>query len=108
MRPAADTRDVAKHLIDVDEARLAAARTELGTTTLKDAVNEATHVHRALQVQRLLMSARQSGRKGPDLLIAAAAESMHLEMLHDNTEFDLIAAVTGQRCAWVLPAGTVA
>lgn len=30
-----------KHLIDVDEDKLAAARAELGTTTIKDTVNEA-------------------------------------------------------------------
>ena len=30
-----------KHLIDVDEDRLFAARAELGTTTIKDTVNEA-------------------------------------------------------------------
>jgi len=32
---------VAKHLIDLDEDRLRAARAELGTTTIKDTVNEA-------------------------------------------------------------------
>ena len=32
---------MAKHLIDVDEERLSAARAELGTTTIKDTVNEA-------------------------------------------------------------------
>lgn len=30
-----------KHLIDVDDAALSAARAELGTTTIKDTVNEA-------------------------------------------------------------------
>lgn len=30
-----------KHLIDVDEEMLGAARAELGTTTIKDTVNEA-------------------------------------------------------------------
>jgi len=35
------TSDVAKHLIDVDEDTLSAARAELGTTTIKDTVNEA-------------------------------------------------------------------
>jgi Arc/MetJ family transcription regulator len=34
-------RLVAKHLIDVDEEMLGAARAELGTTTIKDTVNEA-------------------------------------------------------------------
>jgi len=32
---------VAKHLIDVDEPALGAARAELGTTTIRDTVNEA-------------------------------------------------------------------
>jgi Arc/MetJ family transcription regulator len=32
---------VAKHLIDLDEDALGAARAELGTTTIKDTVNEA-------------------------------------------------------------------
>jgi Arc/MetJ family transcription regulator len=32
---------VTKHLIDVDEDALGAARAELGTTTIKDTVNEA-------------------------------------------------------------------
>jgi len=32
---------VAKHLVDIDEQTLGAARAELGTTTLKDTVNEA-------------------------------------------------------------------
>jgi len=32
----------------------------------------------------------------PDLLIAATAESAGLVVLHDATDFDLIAAVTGQ------------
>jgi Arc/MetJ family transcription regulator len=32
---------MAKHLVDLDEAMLSAARAELGTTTIKDTVNEA-------------------------------------------------------------------
>ncbi|MDQ3152795.1 MAG: hypothetical protein M3R63_14140 [Actinomycetota bacterium] len=32
---------MAKHLIDLDEETLGAARVELGTTTIKDTVNEA-------------------------------------------------------------------
>jgi Arc/MetJ family transcription regulator len=34
-------KGVGKHLIDVDEEMLRAARAELGTTTIKDTVNEA-------------------------------------------------------------------
>ena len=35
------TAIVAKHLVDLDEAVLAAARAELGTASMKDTVNEA-------------------------------------------------------------------
>ena len=35
------TRGMAKHLIDLDEDALGAARAELGTTTIKDTVNAA-------------------------------------------------------------------
>lgn len=65
------------------------------------------HVRRALQVQRLLAARSQRGRKIPDLLVAAAAEALDVVVLHYDSDFDLIAAVTGQPCNWVLPPGTV-
>jgi predicted nucleic acid-binding protein len=65
------------------------------------------HVRRARQVQRQLASKHQRGRKVPDLLVAAAAESLHLRVLHYDADFDRIAAVTGQTCEWVVPAGSV-
>jgi hypothetical protein len=67
----------------------------------------AEHVRRARQVQRLLASKHQRGRKVPDLLIAAAAEIAELTVLHYDSDFDQIAAVTGQRSEWVLPAGSI-
>ena len=67
----------------------------------------AKHVQRARQLQRLLASRSQRGRKIPDLLIAAAAEQERLILLHYDADFDLIARVTGQRCQWVAPAGTI-
>ena len=67
----------------------------------------AEHVRRARQVQRLLASRSQRGRKVPDLLIAAAAERDRLVLLHYDTDFDLIAKVTGQQCEWVTPAGSI-
>ncbi len=67
----------------------------------------AGHIRRALQVQRLLAERSQRGRKIPDLLVAAAAEALNVGVLHYDSDFDLIAAVTGQRCLWVVPAGTV-
>ena len=68
---------------------------------------DAMHLRRARQVQRLLASRGLRGRKVPDLLIAAAAEENGLAVLHYDADFDLIARVTGQPCAWVVPAGTI-
>ncbi len=65
------------------------------------------HVVRAKQVQRHLASKSQRGRKVPDLLIAAAAEAEGLVVLHYDRDFDKIAKVTGQRCEWVVPAGSI-
>jgi predicted nucleic acid-binding protein len=67
----------------------------------------ADHVRRARQVQRLLAARSRRGRKIPDLLIAAAAEELDLIVLHYDGDFDLIASVTGQRCEWVAPAGSI-
>ncbi len=67
----------------------------------------AEHIQRARQVQRLLASRSQRGRKVPDLLIAAAGEQQRLVLLHYDSDFDLIAKVTGQQCEWVVPAGTI-
>jgi hypothetical protein len=34
-------------------------------------------------------------------------KSSTLAVLHYDADFDLIAEATGQRCRWVVPAGTV-
>lgn len=44
---------MAKHLIDVDEDRLGAARAELGTATIKDTVNEALRLATTQRKQRI-------------------------------------------------------
>jgi predicted nucleic acid-binding protein len=67
----------------------------------------AAHVRRARQIQRLLAARHQRGRRVPDLLVAAAAEASNLAVLHYDTDFDRIAAVTGQACEWIVPAGSV-
>src|SRR4051812_3368486 len=65
------------------------------------------HVRRALSVQRLLAAKHQRGRKLPDLLVAAAAETEGLIVLHYDADFDRIAAVTGQPCEWIVSSGSV-
>jgi predicted nucleic acid-binding protein len=43
----------------------------------------------------------------PDLLIAAVAGRERVTVLHYDSDFDLIARVTGQPVQWVVPRGTV-
>jgi predicted nuclease of predicted toxin-antitoxin system len=42
-----------------------------------------------------------------DLLIAAAAETADLVVLHYDHDFDLIADITGQQTERIVPAGTI-
>jgi predicted nucleic acid-binding protein len=53
---------------------------------------------RALQVQRLLAAHRGNGHRRPipDLIIAAAAELHGAEVLHVDSDYEMIAEVTGQ------------
>lgn len=67
----------------------------------------AEHVRRARQVQRLLAERHQRGRKVPDLLVAAAGETAGVIVMHYDSDFDQIAAVTGQPCEWIVRAGSV-
>jgi predicted nucleic acid-binding protein len=43
----------------------------------------------------------------PDLLIAAVAERERVTVLHYDSDYDLIAQVTGQPVQWVVTRGTV-
>ncbi|MFO7592013.1 MAG: hypothetical protein R6X23_14165 [Acidimicrobiia bacterium] len=61
---------MAKHLIDLDEDALRAARAELGTTTMKDTVNE---------------SLRQAGR-GRDRRVGRALEVLGNADLADRED----------------------
>jgi len=63
---------------------------------------------RALEVQTLLAgSGTQRGVPPVDLLIAAAAESSAIPLLHYDHDYDLIANVTGQPVRWLLPPGSL-
>lgn len=68
---------------------------------------EARHFDRARQVQRLLADDGLRGRKIPDLLIAAVAEAASLTVLHYDSDFDHISAVTGQPTEWVVPRSSI-
>lgn len=63
---------------------------------------------RALDVHRLL--ARNSQHRNfslPDLIIAATAELNGATVLHYDSDYDRIAAVTGQPVEWVVPKGSI-
>lgn len=64
--------------------------------------------HRALRVAAALWRAGRIRAVGfPDLLIAAVAERERVTVLHYDSDYDLIAEVTGQRAQWVVPRGSV-
>lgn len=63
---------------------------------------------RAVEVQdALAANSQHRGAKIADLIIAAAAETAQLVVLHYDHDFDLIAGVTGQPVEWIVAAGTV-
>jgi predicted nucleic acid-binding protein len=43
----------------------------------------------------------------PDLLIAAVAERERVTVLHYDSDYEIIAKVTGQPIEWVVPRGSV-
>lgn len=62
-----------------------------------------TALLRAGQVQeQLVQRGHHRGVKIPDLLIAAAAETAGLRVLHYDHDYDLIASIAGQNVAWVV------
>jgi predicted nucleic acid-binding protein len=82
-------------------------RTELATTYRWLPVDEGV-VGRAIEVQGLLAArGRHRGVSLPDLIIAATAEAHGAIVLHYDRDYDLIAEVTGQPTAWVVPRGSV-
>jgi predicted nucleic acid-binding protein len=63
---------------------------------------------RAVEVQDALAErSQQRGVKIADLLIAAAAATAGLVVLHYDQDFDRIAEITGQATEWIVPAGSV-
>ena len=89
-------------------AELTARRTELDV--LPQCPIGPVEFRRALDVYEQL--AHQGGRhhrrvKHPDLLIAAAAESAGMTLLHYDQDFEAIAEITGQQTRWIAARGSV-
>ena len=66
-----------------------------------------TVFNRAVDVQGLLASRAQHRLPIADLVIAAAAETARMPVLHYDADFDTIATVTGQDVEWVVPRGSL-
>ena len=62
---------------------------------------------RAIEVQGLLAARGRHRLPIPDLIIAAAAESAHMTVLHYDSDFDTIATVTNQDVEWVARRGSL-
>ena len=63
---------------------------------------------RARELQAdLVRRGQHRGVSVPDLVLASIAAIEQLTVLHYDADFDLIAAVTGHACEWVVPRGTV-
>jgi predicted nucleic acid-binding protein len=65
---------------------------------------------RAIDVYRELAhqgGAHQRSVGHADLLIAAAAETAGVELLHYDEDFERIAEITGQPTRWIAPRGTL-
>jgi hypothetical protein len=63
---------------------------------------------RALDVQTALWHSGRIRAVGfPDLLIAAVAERERVTVLHYDSDYDHITAITGQPTQWVVPRGTI-
>lgn len=62
---------------------------------------------RALEVQGLLARRGRHRVPIPDLILAAAAESARLAVLHYDADFERIAAAGGAGHEWVVPKGSI-
>jgi predicted nucleic acid-binding protein len=86
-----------------DYAALAQGRrVALGWLRTEDA-----DVQRALGVQAELARRGRHRVAWPDLVVAAVAERHGVLLLHYHEDYELIAGVTGQPTAWVVPQGSM-
>jgi hypothetical protein len=64
-------------------------------------------LQRAIAIQGELAKTGRHRVPIPDLLIAATGETAGLTILHYDSDFELIASITGQPVEWVVPRGSV-
>ena len=84
------------------------ARSPAGHSALASALQEMPRVGMSEPIMAELAAASQHRSVSlPDLLVAACAEHHALTVLHYDTDFDRVAAITGQPTRWVVAQGTV-
>ena len=86
-----------------DVAELVVERRALPEAPLTPAVMDRTLIVAGL----LAVRGTHRGAKPADLMIAAAAESAGLVVLHYDDDYERIGAVTGQPTEWIAPPGTL-
>lgn len=115
-----ETAHAARQLVACDMLKLEALRTARSARefrAIKDELAELPWCRialpefaRALAIYEALAEqggVHQRSVKHPDLLIAAAAESAGLTVVHYDEDYDRIGAVTGQPMRWVAPRGSL-
>jgi len=89
------------------ERDLAATRSERTAAVPRIAMSESDFLRAEDVIAQLARRGHHRAVSLPDLLIAAAAERSQLIVLHYDGDYDVIAAVTGQRVEWVAPKGSL-
>jgi len=89
------------------ERDLAATRAERSAAFPRIAMTENDFLRAEDVITQLARTGHHRAVSLPDLLIAAAAERSQLVVLHYDGDYDVIAAVTGQRVEWVAPRGSL-
>lgn len=89
------------------ERDLAATRAERAAAFPRIAMSEIDFLRAEDVISQLARRGHHRAVSLPDLLIAAVAERSRLVVMHYDSDYDEIAAVTGQRVGWIAPRGSL-
>lgn len=89
------------------ERDLAATRAERAAAFPRIAMSEEDFLRAEEVITQLSRRGQHRAVSLPDLLIAAVAERSGLVVVHYDSDYDAIAAVTGQRVEWIAPRGSL-
>lgn len=90
-----------------NQADMAARRADLVRTFVIIGTGEADFVRAQDLMQELAANGMHRSAGIADVLVAALAQRAGLTLLHYDSDFDLIAQVTGQPAEWVVPRGSL-